>query len=94
MKRRLLCLFVISPLVASISPVAPQTPQSTQTAPTQLSSPKWTETDRKAWLFKARRGDGEGTILARFCLRTGLVRKNQSSGSTEVVQKSSRSGRP
>ena len=57
MKRRLLRLFVISPLVASFSPVAPQTPQSTQTAPTQLSSPKWTETDRRAWLFKARRGD-------------------------------------
>ena len=58
MKWRLLFLFVISPLVASFSPVAAQTPQSTQTAPTEQSSrPKWTEADRKAWLFKARRGD-------------------------------------
>jgi TPR repeat protein len=58
MKRRLLFLFVISPLVASFSPVVSQTPQSTETAPTQTSSrPKWTEADRKGLLFKARRGD-------------------------------------
>jgi TPR repeat protein len=58
MKRRLPFLLVISPLLASFSPVAPQTLQSTQTAPTQSSSrPKWTEADRKAWLFKAQRGD-------------------------------------
>jgi TPR repeat protein len=58
MKRRLLFLFAISPLLASMSPVASQTPQSTQTAPTPSSSrPKRTEADRKAWLFKAQRGD-------------------------------------
>lgn len=58
MKRRLLFLFVISPLLASFSPVASQTLQSTQTALTPSSPrPKWTEADRKAWLCKAQRGD-------------------------------------
>jgi tetratricopeptide (TPR) repeat protein len=96
MRQRLFFSFLVLPMLCLWAPALSQTPDSTQ-QPDVISksqSPKWTETDERAWLAKAQRGDANSQMWLACAYEQGWFGRTNFPEALKWFRKSAEQGNP